>query len=106
MDLKDESDYEKEDRHDLVSRLMACQALAQFFLKAYDALLHYGVNFKTLPEWKDQRDLDAARKLKPNAAKTVIIGYFGRLESALSAAVRRTQFRLQNGGRVDPPTSH
>lgn len=96
MNLKDEIDYVKEDRADLVSRLLTHQMFSQFFLRAYDAFRNYGVDFKKLPEWLDQSDLDKARKLKPNRAQELIVGYLTRLNNGLTAAIRRKQFRLLN----------
>lgn len=96
MSIKDETDYVKEDRADLVARLMAAQEMGKFLLRGYDALLHYGVNFKNLPEWKDQSALDEAARLKPHRGQEAIVHYFQRLTHALSAAVRRKQFRVVN----------
>ena len=92
--LKDELNYVKEDRADLVARLMAAQEMGRFLLRGYQMLKSYGVDFMSLPEWTDQADLDEARKLKPHRAQEKIIGYFQRLNHALSAAVRRKQFRV------------
>jgi NAD(P)H-nitrite reductase large subunit len=92
--LKDEQNYVKEDRADLVARVMAAQEMARFLLKGYSMLRSYGVDFMKLPEWIDQSDLDEARKLKPHRAQEKIIAYFQRLNHALSAAVRRKQFRV------------
>lgn len=86
----------REDRQDLVARMMGAQALAQFLMKAYTALRSYGVDYMVLPEWSDQTELDEAQRLKPHAAQGRIIAYFQRLENALSAAIRRKQFKLLN----------
>ncbi len=99
--MKDEVDYVKEDREDLLARLMGAQSLAQFLLKAYSALQSYGVDFKKLPEWKDQQELEDARRLKPHASQGKIIGYFERLESGLRASIRRAQMKLHIGGKKD-----
>lgn len=93
MTPKDEEDYVREDRQDLVARLMQAQAFAQFLLRAYNALRSYGVDSMNLPEWKDQKALEEAARMKPHAAQGRIIAYFQRLENALSAAIRRKQFK-------------
>lgn len=104
--LKDETNYVDEDRKDLVARLMGAQMLGQFMFRAYDALKNYGVDFKALPEWtKAVAEWDEARKLKAHAAQWKIGNSIQLLEHGLKAAVRRKQFRLQNGGRVDEPTA-
>lgn len=94
--MNDELDYVTQERQDLVSRLMGAQALSLFLLRAFDAFVAYGVNFKSLPEWQDQTDLDTARTLKATAAQGLIMTYMARLEHALAAAVRRRQMVLQN----------
>lgn len=95
--LKDEVDYVKEDREDLVARLTSAQAFGNFLLKAYDALLHYGINYKLLPEWVNgNATLDDARKLKPHAAQWTIINWIVTMENALKAAIRRKQFVLHD----------
>lgn len=101
--LKDEKDYVSEDRQDLVARLMGAQALGNFLLRAFDALLNYGVNFKKLTEWTEaQAEWDEAAKLKPHRAQERIIHSILKLESGLRAAVRRKQFSLLNKPDVPP----
>lgn len=95
--LKDETNYVDEDRQDLVSRLMSAQALDQFLFSAYDALKHYGVDFKSLPEWEwAVGEWQEARRLKPHRAQEKIIASIMRLDHALKAAVKRKQFKLLN----------
>lgn len=101
--MNEEKDYVKEDRQDLVARLMGAQAMAQFLLRAYTAFRSYGVDFMHLPEWKDTTALDEARKLKPHVAQGKIMAYFTRLENALSAAIRRKQFKLSVFDKPDDP---
>lgn len=99
FDKRNTEDFDKEDRQDLVARLMGAQALGHFLFKAYDALKNYGVDFKELKEWARAVEVwDEARKLKPHAAQWSILNSITTLENGLKAAIRRTQFRLQNGG--------
>lgn len=102
MRLNDEVDYVKADRQDLVARLMSAQAMGHFLLYAYDMLRSYGVDFKKLPEWNDQTELEEAAKLKPHAGLPRNIGWIQRLENALRAAVRRKQFKLYDRTKEDP----
>lgn len=83
--------YMKEAKEDLVVRLLHAQLLGHFLLDAYNALQSYGVNFKDLPEWKDMKSLDEARRLKPERAHAIMTGWFERLGNGLRAAVRRKQ---------------
>lgn len=94
MRLKDEVDLVKEDRLDLVARLMNARVMGTFLLKAYHALRSYGVDFMKLPEWLDQTELEEANRLKPHAAQWKVINYFTKLENALRAAIRRKQFKV------------
>lgn len=100
--LHNELDYEKANREDIVARLMAAQSFAQLLLKAFDALVTFGVNFKTLPEWSDMTTLERAAKMRPVTGTPLIIGWFSKLDSALDAAVRRKQFRLMSSNPRDP----
>lgn len=90
--------YMKEAKEDLVVRLLHAQLMGHFLLFAYDTLRSYSVNFKDLPEWKDMKTLDDARRLKPQAAHALVTGWFEKLENALRAAIRRKQFRDVNKG--------
>lgn len=79
----------------LLARLVSAQALNQFLLNAHMALKAHGVDFMSLPEWQDQTEIDEALTLKnPMRAQDRIVSYIGRMENALSAAVRRKQMRL------------
>ncbi len=74
-------------------RLTLAQAWIDFFRHAYDALLTHGVNYRTLPEYKDSTELDDAQDLPVQAGREKIITWIGRLKNAVSAAVRRKGFR-------------
>ena len=75
-------------------RLTLAQAWQGLMLKAYDALLNYGVNYRSLPEYEQDQTLDESMDLPISKARNNIIGWLGRLENAISAAVRRKTFRL------------
>lgn len=106
MDLKDQQDYEKEDRRNLVLRLLRAQVWADFMGRAYDALLSFGVNFKNLPEYQDTDMLDHADELQPEQGQAVIVEWITRLKHSLEAMVRRKQLVLHKGGNYDGPTKH
>lgn len=74
-------------------RLLLAQAWIDLYTFGYDALLHYGVNFRDLPEYKESIP-DEAMKLPVSEARNQIVMWMGRLKSAINAAVRRKGFRL------------
>jgi hypothetical protein len=74
-------------------RLVLAQGFVGLLQKAYDALLHYGVNFRDLPEYKDDKVLEDASKMEVTEGRNIIVTWMGKVESAISAAVRRKQFR-------------
>lgn len=75
-------------------RLSMSRAFVQFLLKAYDALLHHGVNYRTLPEWQDSKALDDIDKVPFDRGVEKTIVWMGRLGNALDAAVRRKGFTV------------
>ncbi|WP_111817257.1 hypothetical protein [Agrobacterium sp. CFBP2214] len=74
-------------------RLTLAQMWIDLYTFGYDALLHYGVNFRDLPEYKESIP-DDAMHLPVSEARNTIAGWMGRLKSAINAAVRRKGFRL------------
>lgn len=74
-------------------RLTLAQAWINLYTRGYDALLHYGVNFKDLREYKDEFPNDAM-DMPVTQARNVFVTWMGRLESAIHAAVRRKGFKL------------
>ena len=75
-------------------RLLLARAWVSFLEKAYDALLYHGVNYRTMPEYKNSAALDKAMKLPPEEGKVEIVSWLGKLESALAAYIRRKQLKL------------
>jgi hypothetical protein len=65
------------------------QAFAQMLERAFDALLHHGVNYRDLPEWKDHRLLDEAERLPLTRGQERYIEWIKRLESGIRAAIHR-----------------
>lgn len=86
-------DIDPKDRH-LAVRLSLAQAALRLWEHAYDALLHHGVNFRTLPEYHDTTYLDAARKGSVTEGQSNILRWIERLTSGIHAAVRRKAFKV------------
>ena len=75
-------------------RLTLAQAWINLYQYAYDALLHYGVNFKSLKEFGDNSEVDEAMQMGVTAGRNKITAYLGKLHNAIRAAVNRKQFKL------------
>lgn len=91
------SDHTKEDTPAVTAgRLMMANVFIKFILKAYDALLHHGVNFKSLPEWArgHEVELDRIHKLPFQRGTHEYVSWVGRLSNAVDAAVRRKGFHV------------
>lgn len=70
------------------------QAFAQMLLKAYDALLHFQINYRELPAYKDQALLEEAKELVITEGRNRYLLWIERICNGIDAAVRRKQFRL------------
>lgn len=76
--------------------------LAQYFqtmlISAFDALLHHGVNYRELPEYKDSELLDQALGNGVDVAKgePMVVKWIERVHSGIKAAIRRKQIRKLN----------
>lgn len=88
----EQEDPEKELKVLRVRSILA-QAFTQMGLKAYDALLNYGVNYRDLPEYKDTTLLDEGYKLPVERGTDKFLEWMRRVEHAITAAVRRKGFR-------------
>lgn len=73
-------------------RLHLAQAFVGMWRVAYDALLTHGVNFRTIPEYAAQEQLDVAVAKEIDEGYVAILGYIERVESGIKAAVRRKSF--------------
>ncbi|MCC5780553.1 hypothetical protein H7H48_15940 [Nitratireductor sp. B36] len=90
----------RKDVETLGIRLTLAQAWVGFLNFAYDALLHHGINYRSLKEYKDSAELDDAQKLPVSQARDKIVGWLGRLQSAINAAARRKQFKVHENTEV------
>lgn len=77
-------------------RLTLAQAWINFYQYAYDALMHHGVNFKVLREYRDSTVLDDAQDMPLTEARNVITEYLGKVRNAIRAAVRRKGFKVHH----------
>lgn len=75
-------------------RLTLAQAWIGLYQYAYDALLHYGVNFRSLKEFANTSILDEALQMPLSEARQRIVEYLGTLRNAIRAAVNRKQFKV------------
>jgi hypothetical protein len=77
-------------------RLTLAQAWAKLLMYAYDALLHHGVNYRQLPEYKDTSALDVALddKTSMEQGRGKVMGYLERLTNGITAAVRRKGMKV------------
>lgn len=69
------------------------QAFSQMLLKAFDALLYFGINYRTLPEYIDQHLLEEAKELVIEEGRGRYMLWIERVSHAIEAAQRRKQFR-------------
>lgn len=92
--LKDEAARLRKEVETQGVRLTLAQAWIQFFQLAYDSLLHYGVNYKSLKEVQDDTVLDEAMNMPVTRARDTIVEYLGRCTSAIRAAIRRKNFTV------------
>lgn len=88
-------------------RLNLAHGWIQVLREGYDALLHWGVNFKSLkeygagyPTYNGTSGQDSVDKLPIGQAQEVYIHWFRRVTNAIRAAVRRKQFKVHD----NPPT--
>lgn len=104
MLLKDEIDYTKEDKQSLIIRLMDAMALVRLLLRAHHSLRSYGVDTLELDEFKDTTLLDEAhRSASPLRRQEKTQLWIERVNHAITAAIRRKQFKPIPGGKEAPP---
>lgn len=75
-------------------RLTLAQAWINLYQFAYDALLHYGVNYRSLKEFGDDEAVSEAMEMGVTGGRNKIIEYLGKLHNAIRAAVNRKQFKV------------
>lgn len=83
-------------------RLVMLRATQAMWSQGYDALLHHGVNFKNLPEYKDTKLLDGADKLSFKDGMQLILQWIELVSHEITAVIRRKGFRLASKPPVVP----
>lgn len=68
------------------------QAYVQMQEKAFDALLYHGVNYRLIPEYRDQTLIDEARTLAVLQGRQKVLLWLERVENGIAAAIRRKTF--------------
>lgn len=91
--MLNETDNKNDPQEVLRVRLTMAQAFAQMMLRAFDALLHYDVNYRDLPEYKDTQLLDDAARLPLQRGQESYIEWMRRIENGIKAAIQRKLFR-------------
>lgn len=88
-------------------RLTLAHGWIQVLREAYDALLHWGINFKALKEYGDgypsfngTSEQDHVDKLPISKAQRVYVDWFRKVTNAIKASVRRKQWKVHD----NPPT--
>lgn len=105
MTIKDgERDYLTETTEELRARVVMYLMYAQVQNNGYQALRSYGIDYQSLPEWKNDAVLQEARKMKPQKASEMVVNWLIRVDTAIAAAIRRKQLVGLNGGRAPDPT--
>ncbi|GJE18783.1 hypothetical protein [Methylobacterium marchantiae] len=76
-------------------RHQMAQAFTGMQIKAYAALLNYGINHQELPAYKDPDGLlDKARTFPLRQGQELYFEYMRRVEHEIAAAIRRKSFSL------------
>lgn len=79
---------------ELSIRLSLAQAWVHLWRKAFDALLHHGVNVRDTPEYKDDRLIDEAMASgNIRAGQSKYLEYLKRVGSGIDAAIHRKGFK-------------
>lgn len=86
---------ERENREQAV-KLNILYAFIEMLRKGYDALLHHGVNYQNLPEYKRDKPLDHMQGRPLKEAQAEAISWIGRVQSGIAAAIRRKQFQVHD----------
>ena len=91
----------REDLRVMGIRITLAQAWLDLIHFAYDALLHYGVNYKDLPEYKNTDAVDAAQKMPISKGRDIILHWLSRAKSGINAAIRRKQLKVHHNEDKD-----
>lgn len=92
--LKEDLEQVKKSLNILEVRVTLAQLWVGLYTKAYDALLHYGVNFRELPEYKDDTTIDEVQDLPITQARNRLTGWIGKVHNGIEAAIKRKGFHI------------
>lgn len=82
------------DENNMLSiRLSIASAFMSLWIKAYDALLHHGINVRSLKEYRDSALLDAALRGDLETGQSGILEWIKRVEHGVSASIKRKAFK-------------
>ena len=90
------------DNRELKTKLTILYAFIDLLRRGYDALLHFGVNYQSLPEYKRDAPLDRLEGKPLDQARNEAVSWIGGVISGIDAAVRRKQFKVHENKRPDP----
>ena len=76
------------------TKLTILYGFIQMLRNGYDALLHHGVNYQDLPEYKRTSALDDLEGKPLHEAQMDAVKWFQNIKSAVSAAIRRKQLKV------------
>lgn len=77
-------------------KLNILYAFIDLLRRGYDALLHYGVNYQDLPEYKRDKPLDHMQGRPLGEAQQEAISWIGKVQTGIAAAIRRKQFKVHD----------
>jgi hypothetical protein len=92
--LRQEVEELRKDQEVLNIRVYLAHEWLRFYQWAYDVLLAYGVNFKSVKEYQDDAVLEEAMDMPISKARNRIVEYLRRLKSGTRAAARRKNFTV------------
>lgn len=75
------------------ARLTMLQAFGHMMHEAFDAMLHHSVNYRDIPEYRDQTLLEEASKVPLTRGVDKYLAWIGKVTNGIRAAVRRKSFR-------------
>lgn len=82
------------ENRELGAKLNIAYAFIDTLRAGYDALLNFGINYQSLPEYKQDSPLDDLGKKPLEEVKVTSIAWLARVKSGIEAAIRRKNFRI------------
>ncbi|MBK1871554.1 hypothetical protein [Taklimakanibacter albus] len=79
---------------ELSTKLNLAYAFIDMLRRGYDALLHYSINYQSLPEYTNDSPLDDLSKKPLAQVHMEAMNWMQRVKSGIDAAVRRKNFKV------------